>query len=260
MFLSEFGLPCRWLVPFGEDNLALAVSRLNPCASSRLGPLTVVSIHFSARKELPMRPPPVLLILLLCLVVLAGCEQRNVAPLAQALFPTATPTLVPSPTPTRVDEVVIPFESVAINHLISIPPVGGTPASVTSATPFYDSDLGNFQESLTVVLLSQQDILTYAKWYSPETVAALEQVDYVEYFVLGTFFGLGSPCCDGYIQRLAVTNEARLEVHLVLRHGSSGAAEITFPYHMLKIRRHDMPIPIRHDMLIDVNVETLIIN
>ena len=38
MFLSEFGLPCRWLVPFGEDNLALAVSRLNPSASSRLGP------------------------------------------------------------------------------------------------------------------------------------------------------------------------------------------------------------------------------
>jgi hypothetical protein len=38
VFLSEFGLPCRWLVPFGEDNLALAVSHLNLCASSRLGP------------------------------------------------------------------------------------------------------------------------------------------------------------------------------------------------------------------------------
>jgi hypothetical protein len=37
VFLSEFGLPCRWLVPFGEDNLALAVSRLIPSASSRLG-------------------------------------------------------------------------------------------------------------------------------------------------------------------------------------------------------------------------------
>jgi hypothetical protein len=206
-----------------------------------------------------MRPPPVLLILLLCLVVLAGCEQRNVAPLAQALFPTATPTLVPSPTPTRVDEVVIPFESVAVNQLQADLPTGVNAPDITAQSPIFQDEQTEVYEPQVFILSNKDQLAEIQMWLPEETVRVIAGIDFQQLIVIAFFEAL-SPASDGYIERIGIGQNSQITVYAVLRQFSSATGEVTFPSHIVTVRRQDIPFPVSEGTSVKLETETRIIN
>lgn len=206
-----------------------------------------------------MRASPVLLILL-CLLFLAGCEQGSVAPLAQALFPTATPTLVPSPTPTRVDEVVIPFESVAVNQLqANLPPVIDDPDITADFSLTYSNDAEMPLQPVIFLVTSPEEATLFQDWLPSEILNAIAGVDFREYIVIAFFEAL-SPASDGYIARIAIEQNGQVTVYAVLRRFSSATADITFPSHIVKLRRQDIPFPVSTGTNVKLETETRIIN
>ncbi len=207
----------------------------------------------------------VLAMLVLLSLLLAGCPQGSTVPPTLArVFPTVTPTPVPLPTPTREDETVIPFETIAINDLIASLPVGGEPEIVTSDDLGYVSQeaVENLiNEGPTVFLVtSSQDVAPFQIWLLPEIRAAIATVDFEQYVVIAFFAGVKSNCCDGYISRIATNKLDVLTINAVFRSRSSGNPAETYPIHIVKIQRQDVPFPLSPGVQIQLETERQIIN
>jgi hypothetical protein len=179
----------------------------------------------------------------------AGCQGMNIPVLI--VTPTVTPT--PPPTPTRADEQVIPFTTVAINQVKTpLPPSVVEPQIVTEYSPFTAEE--TIQEPQVYLVTASEAVAPFQHWLPSETLAALAEVDYDQYFVIAFFAGLSGGNQDGYIERIAVDSTGAINVYGVRRHFSSGPAIDTFPSHIVQIRQDDVPISV--DASVPVNLTT----
>lgn len=210
-----------------------------------------------------MRTLPVLSILL-CLCLLTGCEPGTTAPPALApFFPTVTPTIMPSPTPTREDEIVIPFESLAIGGLIRGVPDGiDEPEMATDFGPYtldeYESLIG--QGPFTFLITSLEEAMSLPTWVPSEVQSAIESVDFEQDVIVAYFMGPSGGAADGYIYRIATSTLETITIYTVVRQATSASVDFSFPGHIVRIRRQDVPFPLSAGVEIQLETETVMVN
>lgn len=201
---------------------------------------------------------PIFAVLAALALLLAGCQGTLTLPALPTPSPTLTATLVPTPTPTptREDEGSIPFETIAIGDLKGTPPVGGEPEIVTHFGPQSVDELNDLVDKGPFIFLvtSPEEVALFERWLLPESRAAITSVDYQKYAVIAFFVGLRGGCCDGYIERIAASEDQTLTVYAFLRNRSSGTDDLTFPGHIVKLQRQDVPFPLSADTQVTLEV------
>ncbi len=195
------------------------------------------------------------MVLLLAVVLLAllatGCQG------SLPFGGTPTPTATPLPTSTRADEVVIPFETIAVNGMEPIlPEIVGAPAVVTRYGAFSGNES---QEPSAFLLTSPVEISSLPPWLPPETLAAITAINFGQNVVLIFFAGLMGGGSDAYIDRIAMSSPESLRVYGIERRFSSGTTDITLPSHVVQIRRQDLPYGLSTEVQITIEMRLEII-
>lgn len=187
-------------------------------------------------------------------LLLAGCEGLPPPPTTHTPIPA---TATPPPTPTRTDETVIPFETIAVNQMESpLPDVVGDSAIVTDSSVFYEESLP--RKPLVFFVNRPEDVAPFESWLPPEILSAIAAVDFQEYAVFAFFEAL-STASDGYIARIAARDDGMLVVYAPLRIFASGTAEVTFPAHIVKIRRQDVPFALSENVSVQLETYEIIV-
>ncbi len=190
---------------------------------------------------------------------IAGCENLPPPPATRTPLPA---TATPMPTPTREDEVVIPFETIAVNQMESrLPDVVGDSAIVADFSPaFFADDADNMQrEPLVFLVDAPEDVTPFASWLPPEILSAVANVDFQEYAVFAYFAGIRGGGLDGYIARIAARDDGTLVVYAPLRLFSAGTSDVTFHGHIVKIRRQDVPFALSEDVPVQLKTYKVIV-
>lgn len=141
---------------------------------------------------------------LLILFVLCGCDEVSVWP---------------RPTPHT-----IPFETIAIDE-------GGI------------SDEGTLNtEPYLFLLTTTEQLTTLNTMVTPQSQAALHQVELESYVVIGLF--LGRQPTGGYVATInqITQRDNRIIVHAELEIPNIAPDAITAPYHLVKVARTQLPI------------------
>jgi hypothetical protein len=190
---------------------------------------------------------------LILTLLAAGCQGMEIPVLI--MTPTVAPT--PPPTPTRADEQVIPFTTLAVNFVNTTtnPPPALVEPQIVTEFPYQwiEEDLEKSLEPQVFLVTASEAVEPFQHWLPPETLAALAEVDYDQYFVIAFFIGR-SGGGDGYIDRIAVDSSGAINVYGVRRQYSSGVPVHMLPSHIVQIRRDDVPILV--DASVPVNLET----
>ena len=200
----------------------------------------------------------IVFVLALLAMLLAGCENLPSPPATRTPLPA---TATPLPTPTRTDETVIPFETIAVNQMESrLPDVVGDSAIVAYfSTVSHADDADNLPwEPLVFLVDAPEDVTPFASWLPPEILSAIANVDFQEFAVLAFFEAL-SPANDGYIERIAARDDGTLVVYAPLRFFSSATADVKFPGHIVKIRRQDVPFALPENELVQLETYKVIV-
>jgi hypothetical protein len=182
--------------------------------------------------------------MLLALLV-TGCQGVLIVP----------PSPLPTPIPTRADEVVIAYETIAVNHMLPeapptippLPPVVGEPEIVTDFTPPSEA-FEEIRDPMVFLVLSTKDIALLQEWLPPETRMAMAEVDFAHQAVVVFFTGNKGGGADGYIERIAARQPDVLAVYGVQRQLSFSTATSMFPSHVVRIRRQDVPFALSAEM------------
>lgn len=192
-----------------------------------------------------------LLLLLLAACLAAGCQDA---------FPfggTPTPTAAPPPTPTRADEVVIPFDTIAVNDMQSDLPKSIGEPTIQSHYGALEGD-GSL-EPTAFLITSPAELSALTEWLPPETITATMAVDFEHNVVLVFSGGLMSGGSDAYIERIAASGPTQLKVYGVERHTSAGTTNETLPSHIARIRKQDLPYGLSSEVQIAIETRVELI-
>jgi hypothetical protein len=207
-----------------------------------------------------MRAPPVLSILL-CLWLLTGCEPGSTAPPALApFFPTVTPTIVPSPTPTREDETVIPFESIVLgdrNPISELPVLRNSEIVTSFAVPYAEEF---HQGPFTFLITSPTDMDLIQPWVSSTILDVIREDDFEQFAFVAVFPGSFGAPTKVYVKRIATSSMGSINIHAVFERASAGVPVDTLPGHIVRIRRQDVPFPLSADVELQLETETVLVN
>ena len=180
---------------------------------------------------------------LVLLLVLVACQDY-----------VKMPTPLPSATPTRTDEVVVPFESLATNYIGALPKGFGEPIIKTHFMPAPTSKeldaLRSRSPQVFLVAAPPSDVATFRAWLPPQILTALAEIDYSQKIALAFFPGMGRSSTT--IRRIATSRSGVLTVYAVSVDYGYGLPEETFPSHIVLIQRADVPFPI------DVNTQVIL--
>jgi hypothetical protein len=198
-----------------------------------------------------------LLLLFLLTLLITGCQGGLIVPPSPLPTPTAAPTATAPSTPTRADEVVIGYTTIAVNHTLPempptippLPPVVGEPEVTVDYLfmPPYETTEG-YREPMVFLVMSAQDLEPFHAWLPPETLKAIANVDFAQQAVVVFFTGRKGGGTDGYIERIAARQPDTLAVYGVQRQLSLSTQMSTFPSHVVRIRRQDVPFALSADV------------
>ena len=138
------------------------------------------------------------------------------------------PMPLPTPPPSTPGEVAVPFATIALND-------SGGDIDITQ------HEIGGKPQGL--LLTSPDQLAGLESWVNPPTWAALQQVDFQRDAVIALFRGRKpSSNYQTIIER--ITKQAdKLIIHAQFWEPSphwASKAEVTFPYHVVKISQHDV--------------------
>jgi hypothetical protein len=212
-------------------------------------------------KELFMRTPFLVLLMLVFSLLLAGCPQGSrVPPSLERVFPTVTPTIVPSPTPTREDEIVIPFETIVL----------GTISSLSQPLEQRDSEIVTnfvvptseefYQGPFTFLITSPNDVDLIQPWVSSTVLDVIKEDDFEQFAFVAVFPGsIGAPT-KVYVKRIATGSIGNINIHVVFEIASAGLPVDTLPGHIVRIHRQDISFPLSANVEIQLETETVLLN
>lgn len=180
-----------------------------------------------------------------------------IALLCAACLPTGAGAFrspVGTPTPTRADETVIPFEFLAANQILEIPlEFGGAPQVYTYFTPPVEAEVWeSVQDNPPLYLITAlEDLAPIQVWIAPEIQPLLTDTDFTQQ---GVFVFFPQSCGGGYIQRIATSQPGRLTVYAIKRTCVMTTADMKRPYQVVRFERVDVPFDITSNTQVELDV------
>lgn len=191
-------------------------------------------------------------LLMLVALMCAACLPTDMQDRVSYRSPLGTPT------PTRSDETVIPFEMLAANQIFNIPPEFGGESEPVSETPlefsgeppaytyFTPSVEWEVWESARdnpplYLITAVDDLAPLQVWIAPQIQMLLDKTDFTQQAV---FFFFPTDCGGGFVQRIATSQPDSLTVYAVVRRCAMTTADEKRPYQVVRFERADVPFDI----------------
>jgi hypothetical protein len=170
--------------------------------------------------------PKTLIVIVLSLFGAASCQSMRPPTPPPSIAATRPPTAVP---PTQeAPQTELCFETIQRSEY-------GPGGLGTTRFP---------TRTMTLFLVNApQDIGQIAEWISPQARQALDELDYRQYFALGLFQGRQGSNLYGVTIHRVTRQAGRIVVHIYLfEPGQSAVAAIeTSPFHLVRVKRDDLP-------------------
>lgn len=200
-------------------------------------------------------------LLMLVALMCAACLPTDMQDRVSYRSPLGTPT------PTRSDETVIPFEMLAANQIFEIPPefggesepmseippkFSGKPPAYTYFTPSVEYEVWQkaYNDPPIMLITAVDDLAPIQVWIAPEIQMLLDETDFTQQAV---FFFFPTDCGGGYVQRIATSQPDSLTVYAVVRRCAMTTADEKRPYQVVRFDRADVPFEITPET--EVNLE-----